>query len=291
MNYLIPSKTFFIGEYAALNHGPAILLTTYPCFEMSTQKNQKNQIFLEEKSPGHRWWSQLKTKEELLYWLDPYHGLGGMGASSAQFIGAYLLSFDFKSKDFSLESLMMAYQEFAWSGLGVPPSGYDLLAQIFNQCVYIHRDKKIYEGFGWPFKDLSFFLIHTGSKLATHQHLASLSPMDSNELLFSLVEKAKQAFILSDRFLLIEAINDYHQVLLKRSLVAEHSLIFIEAFQKNPDVLAIKGCGAMGSDLLLLLVDKTKKALIQENLLAQSWKIIATEKDLYTGSPLIAMSQ
>jgi hypothetical protein len=84
-----------------------------------------------------------------------------------------------------------------------------------------------------------------------------------------------------------DAVNAYHYQLIRMDLVAEHTVRHIESFKKQPDVLAIKGCGAMGSDVLLLLIPTSQQAEFSHYLSKKGWSILATSADLYAGPPII----
>lgn len=91
MKWLIPAKTFLLGEYAALAGASAILLTTYPCFELTLTSKNNQLSEIHPKSPAGVWWQQQHLDHGLI-WNDPYTERGGLGASSAQFLASYLAS-------------------------------------------------------------------------------------------------------------------------------------------------------------------------------------------------------
>ena len=286
MKWLIPAKTFLVGEYAAIVGGPAILLTTNPCFELVLSKEASGCGFHPD-SPAHQWWMRQQRTDVKLTWHDPYQGHGGMGASSAQFLGTYLASQYLQNQSIVKENLLTAYMECAWHGEGMPPSGYDVLAQSSFGCVYIDKTKEHYQSYRWPFEDLAFVLVHTGQKLATHDHLQNLKlPAQPSELV-EIVRLAKKAFEMGNSPLLIDAVNAYREQLLCLGLVAQHSIQHVRFFQTWPDVLAAKGCGARGSDVILLLIYKEKLPKCIKKLSALDWQIIATHEDLYMGPGFI----
>src|SRR4051794_40802652 len=126
MKWRIPAKTFLLGEYSALTGASAILITTSPSFELSLVNEEllKN---IHPNSPAGQWWKGHQITSKGLSWFDPYQDLGGLGASSAQFLGAYLASCSFLGVEPNKNALLKAYYEFAWRGEGLKPSGYDLL--------------------------------------------------------------------------------------------------------------------------------------------------------------------
>lgn len=281
MKWFIPAKTFLLGEYAAVAEASAILLTTMPCFELSLIP-EKGIYGIHPQSPAGIWWQQQSISGYGLSWHDPYSACGGLGASSAQFLGSYLASCQVHNKKPNTEAMLQAYYQSAWTGAGLKPSGYDVIAQSRQGCVYINKQKKIIQSLTWPFADLSFFLIHTGIKLATHHHLQDTvlpKPIDS---LSSLVDKAKQAFENINSHQLIMSINQYHEQLLALNLVIEHSKHLIEQFKKESEILAIKGCGALGADVLLLITSRLNAPILHKKLMSNNWNILATEQSLFT---------
>lgn len=288
MKWLIPAKTFLLGEYVALIGGPSLLVTTYPCFELSLSYKPGLEG-IHPQSPAGRFWLQHRHDSYGLVWNDPYHGRGGMGASSAQFLGAYLAHMAILHQKPQHMALLKVYKETVSTGR-INPSGYDVLAQSLHRCVYIHQH--YCQSLIWPFPNISFILVHTGKKLATHEHLQKLElePVSSASLaeLATLVESAKSAFISCDEHAFISAIHTYHKILVSLELVAPHSQSQLETLLKHPHILAAKGCGAMGADVLLVLVPKEKLEEVSTYCLTQNLDVLATsETNLHQNKALI----
>lgn len=290
MKWQIPAKTFLLGEYAALAGSASIILTTTPCFEFTLVENQQGIQGVHTNSPAGRWW-QCKQMLQGATWFDPYNNRGGVGASSAQFIGVYLATHHLLCSNANLRDLFINYIKLAWDGEGCKPSGYDVLAQTQNCCVYIDRQHNVLKSYNWNFPDIAFILLHSGVKLATHQHLKSITLLPEVNQLTAITQQAQQAFIDADSNTLIKMVNNYHQQLRHLNLVAPHSLRQIHLLQKQSDVLAIKGCGALGIDVILLIVPQA--TLIQKihTLTIDGWVILATSDDLYTGAALLHNTQ
>lgn len=282
----IPAKTFFLGEYAAIAGASAIILTTSPCFELSLS-NQLGLQGIHPESPAGRWWSEHGSNDMGLHWVDPYQCRGGMGASSAQFLGAYLASMYLQKKIANSQDMLDAYLQFAWQGKGLRPSGYDVLAQSQQSCVYIDIQNSFNQSMPWPFQDVAFILLHTSQKLATHHHLEAIKLPQPLHQLIAIVDRAKAAFEQVDSNYLVEAVNAYYQQLAQMNLVAEHTKHHIESFRKQPDILAAKGCGAMGSDVILLLVPTNEQVALSQRLSQQGWNVLATSLNLHTEKSLI----
>jgi len=280
MKWLIPAKTFLLGEYAAIAGSSALVLTTSPCFELSVSQEPGLQG-IHPDSPAGRWWSRHGDKGMGLHFYDPYQGRGGMGASSAQFVGVYQAARWMQASAHTPEDLLTAYLQSAWDGRGLSPSGYDVWAQILHGCVYLNRQQQTYHAYEWPFPDLAFVLLHTGQKLATHHHLQTATLPKELDQLAEIVESAKFAIESVDSSRMIRAVNAYHQQLMGMHKVAKHSVRHIESLQKQPQVLAMKGCGAMGADVLLLLVPASELALSVSRFSTSGWEVLATSDDLY----------
>lgn len=288
MKWQIPAKTFLLGEYAALAEASAIILTTTPYFELSLTDNEEL-TGIHPESPAGIWWQQEKCSDKGLSWYDPYDGCGGMGASSAQFLASYLATCTLQNKKPELNTMLTAYYQSSWSGVGLRPSGYDVIAQSQQGCVYINKQTKTIQSYNWPFKDLSFLLIHTGVKLATHHHLQTATLPTQINPLSEIVDDAKQAFDQINSEQLISTINNYHHKLTELNLVAQHSLDFIAQLKTYHEVLAIKGCGALGADILLVLTARQDLPFLSDKLRSQHWSLLATEENITPiyKSPLI----
>lgn len=253
MKWEIPAKTFLLGEYAALQGESALILTTAPCFTLSLAKGSGS-TEIHPDSPAGRFWQQGKQGRDL-NWQDPWEGRGGLGASSAQFIGAYYAKAFLESSRVDPASLLEAYYEAAWSGKGIKPSGYDVLAQTQpSGCgVFINKNQNILKSTPWPFKDLGLILLHTGKKLATHIYLADTRLPREINTLARLAEQGFSSFQEKNSQRLIKAVNDCYHALEAMSLLAPHTREMIGDLKKHPEILAMKGCGALGSDVILLL--------------------------------------
>lgn len=279
MKITIPAKTFLLGEYVAIAEGPAIIITTNPCFELQVT-NQEELTGIHQDSPAGLWWQKTPHPHQGLSWTDPYNGRGGLGASSAQFLASYLADCALQHITPNLISMLTAYYEVAWNGVGLKPSGYDVIAQSQQACVYINKQNKIVTAYDWPFADLSFIIVHTGKKLATHHHLQNTALPKEIKDLSLIADKANDAFAQIASEQLINCINDYHQQLAALGLIADHTQVAIADLCKNPEILAIKGCGALGADTILLLTKQEHAASLESKVVAQGWLIVATTKDL-----------
>jgi mevalonate kinase len=278
----IPAKTFLLGEYVAMTGGPAIVLTTSPCFEitLSLTSNTIDSRPIHPQSPAGLLWAKTSHVEQL-NWHDPYRERGGLGASSAQFLGAYLADTYLNHQTMTQQTMLEQYFSYAWSGRGLRPSGYDVLAQLSSGCVFIHQNEKQCVSYPWPFDDIGFILIHTMQKLATHEHLRQVALPQALSSLEVVVHAAKQAFNDANSEQLINAVNTYHQTLQHMGLMASHTCAMLEELRVHFDCLAMKGCGAMGADVLLLLVSRQYLSANVVRLSQLGYTVLATSNELY----------
>ena len=271
----VPSKTFLLGEYVALKGGPVLVLTTEKYFKLLVTLNREQKIDVQGihmKSPAGK---LIKSKVDFykhyaIKFIDPYPNLGGFGASTAQFIMVMALKKHISSQSIQDVEFLEEYNKFAWDGEGIPPSGADLVSQLHGKICFFHKVKKEVKTFVWPFSDVEYGLIHTGSKLVTYTYLKKLS--DFNELaLAPIVQAALVSLNDANSKSFIECIKNYADVLQAQDLVAEKTQEILKLLAENPDILACKGCGALGADVILILFKSSKKndviSWVKENML------------------------
>lgn len=274
----IPAKTFLLGEYAALAGESAIILTSKPCFSIEIIE-EKKLINIHPDSPAGLFWQRFNLNHGLRF-HDPYQGIGGLGASSAQFVGAVQayckLSGQLLDDDFLLDN----YYQVAWPGQGIKPSGYDVLAQTRQGCVYINRNQQQVVEYSWDFNDVSLLLVHSGRKLATHHHLTGISELSGTLTLSNIVEKAKKAFADKSSSTLIDCINEYQHHLSQMNLSAPHTQALIKWIKKETSLLAIKGCGALGADIILMITENADFPRTIALLQQKGLNILANHQDI-----------
>jgi len=286
MKISIPSKTFLLGEYLVLSGGPGIVVNTAPSFHVyiSNEANQATGKYrgFDPQSPAGKFLDKNQNifQDVIIDFQDPHEGKGGFGASSAQFAAMYALKHNIDELD--LQSLIEEFQELAWDGTGFAPSGVDLISQIQGGITYFHRNTLELKSFTWPFTDIHFCLLHTGNKLATHEHLKDLNHF-SDEKLIEIVETAYSALEDNKSSDFVSAIQSYRSALHRENLIHDHTLSLLEKADKLPGILASKGCGALGADVILLIyetghLDPLTQWAIKENL-----AMIATDKDISQG--------
>lgn len=265
MVFTIPGKTFLAGEYLALHEGPTLVFLSQPCFELSVKSGRGGISGIHAESPAGLF---IRKHQEYfanfdLEFKDPYAGRGGFGASTAQFLGSYALWLYKESHHQDMEKLLDfkhlldAYYEVAWKGEGLRPSGADLVGQLKGSFTFFEKRRGLISVKSWPFDDLEFFLFHTGNKVATHEHLKNLGDFSSESLekSFALI---RESFETHDSGLFAKGINSYAQSLQELNFTCEGTLSMLADMRQIPGVVAVKGCGALGADVILAVTTKNQ---------------------------------
>lgn len=291
----VGSKTFLLGEYLAIQEGPSIVLSTSPRFSLviSSQDEgvRREDLAIGVRSPAGKFMREYQS--EFSRWNfrfhDPHAGLGGLGASSAQFALVYdwlhQNSKAEKSNPVYWRNLLSDYRRCAWDGVGLPPSGADVVAQITGGVCYF--DGRLLEAsrLNWGFAELSFTLIRTGVKLATHEHLKSTHDLNEDELssLREIVLRAHRSLLNSDADGIVAAVSDYGSILNRHGWVAPGTLNLLNSLRADcPEVWAAKGCGAMGADVILALHSRQSAEKLRAWAAAKGLTVCATGAESLT---------
>lgn len=259
----VPGKTFLAGEYLALQGGPTLVFLSQPCFELEASKGGGALRGIHEESPAglfirkhHDCFSKFD-----LYFRDPYQGRGGFGASTAQFLAAYAFCL-FKEapqqdmeKLLDLKHLLEAYYEVAWQGQGQRPSGADLVGQVKGSLTFFEKRQGLISVKSWPFADLEIFLIHTGNKVATHEHLKSLPNFDGTALEKSF-QMIRESFDTQQSSHFVTGVQSYAHALETLGFTCTETLSLLKDLRQLPGVATAKGCGALGADVVLAVTAK-----------------------------------
>ena len=267
----VPSKTFLLGEYVALNGGPAIIMQTEPRFLMEVESISDDRESKEIQNPFHQdsIAGKLFCKKNSIFsdkrisFIDPHNGSGGWGRSSAEFALLYALAqqggsevSNYFGSDIDLKQILTDYQSIAAESGKPSPSGADVIGQITGGVTFFHRNEGRVQKFSWPFSDIGVILFSTGTKLKTHEHLEKINNYDFSELIPS-VQKAQQAFQAKDSGIFVQAMNEFAQSLSTLGLVAEHTINILKQIN-HPSVLSKKGCGALGADVVAVVFDSNQ---------------------------------
>lgn len=225
---------------------------------------------------------------EILFY-DGYQQKGGFGASTAQFLALYQFCLieknDFKNlsiEEKSLETILLEYWQCQSDLSQTSPSGNDLLAQHFagfniiekefisnnqNEDKIQNKMKIQRRSLEWKFRNLDFTLCLTGNKTPTHTHLQNLKSFDEKKLV-QIQGKIEGAFDSGNERSFAEEINHWYEELLDLQLVCENTQRLVRDFNKEMSIhssrMAIKGCGALGSDVLFILYDKSDTSLVKD---------------------------
>jgi mevalonate kinase len=263
----VPGKTFLVGEYLALVGGPSILLSTGPRFSLHVQADEAADLRpgpFHAQSPAGKYLvrHQRDLSRFQFEFSDPHAGKGGLGASSAQWVllhalrkGIYQGELPIRPEEIDWSALLDEYRTCAWSGEGAAPSGADVVSQLCGGVtLYDGREFKA-RRLDWSFSSLSFTLVRTGEKLATHEHLKGPQAAP-HEALRACVSEARTAFESSDESRLVRAVGQYAEALAESGRVAPATLKLLADIRTQSEwALAAKGCGAMGADVILILHD------------------------------------
>ncbi len=282
------------GEYAVLKSGAALIAATSPSFEIHFARGRGEFSHFHQDSPAGRFIRERAAffaKFDISF-LDPT-GLGGLGASTAQFLAVYFFHEQREACLFETEReldhhhLLKTYLECAWQGEGFAPSGADLIGQERGYLSLVDKSAGQFKSFSWNLTHLGFHLIHTGMKLATHEHLKVTMDFSVEEMKksFSLIEAAIHPVgdILQREDSFILGINQYAQALGRQGLTAPHSIDLLTEISNLSGVRAAKACGAMGSDVLFVVVEKNSREVLQHYIQAKKLRELGTEDSLSAG--------
>lgn len=327
----VPGKTFVVGEYLALAGGPSIIVNTAPCFEFSWESGPAGRAALQaagddrtpiihhpfhQNSPAGQWLkgavcessSRGARTENVIQFKDPFQGRGGLGASTAEFVGAWIFRHwlahpaEWDKAGTIVASLEDRRETIAptwkservgssrfrdllddYRSTGAQGSGADLVSQVTGGVAVWDATTDEMRRFRWPFQDLALSLFFTGKKVATHEHLATLTPLDEgvHTEMRSWVEDAVQALALEDADRFIASVRGFGKVLDDAGRVADHTRALLEDLADCSGVRAAKGCGAMGSDVLLVLHDRGAGGDLSAFRDAHGLKLVGTDADLW----------
>jgi len=297
----IPGKTFCFGEYAALVGGSAFLITTKPGFEIEFEAStEKQSCPFHPQSPAGTYYEN--NKEFFSSWQvtfkDHYQGRGGFGASTAQFIGLSYFKRQTEAYDATIsqssfyKSIWQDYQDVNKqlnpNLLPVQlPSGYDLWAQLIGSVSTLKRistnDGDVqfnHQRMVWPFSELEFFIVPTGFKVATHEHLGTLNP-DSLKGLSQLSDKMMVSLHDKDSDGFTEGLRLWNQRLKSLELVHPHTLDLLGKLAQFSEIVFAKGCGALGADILFVAYKRGNQQRVKSILAELNLNEVYDQSDLW----------
>lgn len=288
--FSIPGKTFLAGEYLALQGGPTLVFLSQPCFQLEVQKGQGSLGSIHPQSPAGLFIG--KHQEDFakfdLKFVDPYKGRGGFGASTAQFLATYVFWLHKEAhqmdmqKNIDLKQLLETYYECAWAGVGQRPSGADLVGQYNGFLTFFEKRVGAISIADWPFSDLDFFLIHTGNKVATHEHLKNLVEFDASRLEDSFVI-IRNSFETKKSDMFIAGVSAYGEALKDLHFTCPETLVLLQDVRQLWGVRAAKGCGALGADVVLVVTDKEASAELKKYCKDHRLSILSSSENISSG--------
>lgn len=253
-----PSKTFLIGEYLATQGGTAIIAATTPRFQLEVSSGKTGISGISPICPAGKFldrhsgdFADLEIKFQ-----DPHSGAGGLGASSAQY--ALLLYFWIHvikgKKDISRQAFnhLEEYIGDSWSGVGMKPSGADMVAQITGDVSVVNPSTHTVYSTKWPFEKLAFSLFRTGRKVATHLHLQNVSLVPKG-ILQEIADVTVKGLQEKSETIFLAGVKTYGETLAQFGFLDNESAKTIKAIYTWPETLAVKGCGAMGADIIMIV--------------------------------------
>ncbi len=269
----VASKTFFVGEYAVLEHFSGIVLSTSPRFELTCERVGENieggSLQLNCSLGGERALSRLISKnEELLNpyninFIDPHNRCGGFGASSARFLMLARLIKELKGEKFCIFETIRLFQDLGFdenNQNSLKPSGADIATQFVGGVGILNQDEqgeKAVTSINWVFDELRCLIFKTSCKVDTGRHLeglnSSFATCGAISPLRALVQTGVQAFFEKKSTDIIDVVNEYSNVMNKIGLTHDYTNNLLSQMRGHDVVLAVKGCGAMAADVVIVL--------------------------------------
>lgn len=279
----VPGKTFLVGEYTATQGGPSLIFTSRPLFKLLIEPKASDSCLspFHPQSPAGQWYEQYRKKlaHYRFSFINPYN-VGGLGASTAEFLSLYRFSLSILKQTMPANTELVRLYQSLCKQQGTLPSGADLIAQQHRGISFYFPQQGLQSSSNWPFEELSLLLFHTNHKLATHEHLKELPQQQDYTTLADIALTTCKAFQNKDRQIFIEAITAFAKELKQQQLVSPYTNRLLEKLSTSPEVLAAKGCGALGSDVILVLCCPHNQSTITALMQTFNCPLIASDKEL-----------
>jgi mevalonate kinase len=276
----VPSKTFLVGEYAVLKGAPALIAATGPSFEFRALNDVPTQQSLfHASSPAGVWFheSEIVLKSWKVDLDDPHKGAGGFGASGAQFVFYHALA-TYTQSGRTQDDVQDVWQDFkACDKSG--GSGADVVAQTLGGITCFSSTPFEAKSYDWPFDETDFVIIRTGNKVTTHMHLAQQQLPNLDDLTAA-SNVAVEGFFKSNIEEFASGVAVFQKEMLKAGLQSEGALPILEKLNSAPGVLVTKGCGAMGADTVLAVIDNEYRTEFFQAIREWNFHAVATSLDL-----------
>lgn len=276
MKLEVPGKTYLFGEYSVLLGGAAIGLATQPCFQINyqppTPAAAPGLIQFHPESPAARYLEKHK-KSVAATLQDPYL-LGGFGRSTAEYWAVLIPDLLTNPRDF--HALLAEYKSLHQG------SGIDLAFQYFGSVCLADPTHGFFQTFSWHFENLDFFVLSTGKKIATHEHLKTLD-LDSLKDLPALSEKLTHVYAENKEFEFLSLMKQWCALLMEHKLIHPDSLELKARLESFESIKLAKPCGALGADVILVFFAKSQKESVKNFLYQNDFLIQAHSSDLAPG--------
>lgn len=264
-----PAKTFILGEYSVLDGGPAVLINTAPRFRCVFSKDsQAKPLSFPKKSPVSQWASghQEEFKDLSLKWTDPFQGKGGLGFSSAQFnmlYGYSLMRQGVSLDQISPQKIWRVYREMEFEGW--IPSGADVVSQwVGGVCLFQQNPLRV-RSLMLPLPSIECLIVRTGERLNTYEYLKDLKLKDVSALK-NLAQEGVIALESGDEKSFLKIVNEYGLALSDQGFVTEHTKNILQELQTFKEIKALKGCGAMGAEMIIIFYKKEQDENLRKKL-------------------------
>lgn len=274
MKFEVPGKTFLVGEYSVLLGGSALGLATQPGFEISFERNynQQDSVSFHPESPAGLYLKK-NSKSLMVSIKDPYPH-GGFGRSTAEYWAAVVPDLIKTNKNF-----YEIFDEYKSLHMG---SGIDLAFQYFGNVCLADPLLQLYQTFNWHFENLDFYILSTGFKVATHEHLKTLDLKSLHELPV-LSNRITQIYAENKEFEFLSLMKQWCALLEKYQLTHPNSLEMKAQLESFESIKLAKPCGALGADVIIVFFAKTHKLSVKNYLTENNFQIQAHSSDLVTG--------
>ncbi len=319
----IPSKTFVIGEYLALEGTASMLLATKPCFIVKTKSvsphlensEDSDRLFTEfhPDSPAGKLCRQLKQKET--YFIeDPHENGGGFGRSTAEYLSVFIHDLILKKKSFNstensrtvspVEETKTPEIEFYRGKQEVNEFILNNLRSFiatYQSCVSNYKPSgadlvaQVCGGLCW-YDGMNFSCEQLGWPFPGYDicifktgykqktHKHLRDIKNKNlKLLIPTLISARLSLEQANLRMFCQSINDYYDILGGLGLSDPKVQARVHRLREQPEVLAAKACGAMGMDTVLIISRLSDENKVRKFAEEQGFSLVSQLKQSHPG--------
>ena len=256
--------------------GSVLGVATTPGFSMQTISQENFSFPFSEQSPAGLLWSESKRK--FPFQFQDHIGWGGFGKSTAEYLSVLIPTLKANS---NFSDIRLQYQSIS-EKCGARVSGLDMAIQYFGRILHFDQESQVYQSLGWNFSDFEFFIVSTGLKVKTHEHLATLNldqirhfPRISNPIVELYFKKNGEDFC--------RGLNEWSDFLVREQFIQKESLELSLNLRKSPEILSAKPCGAMGADVIFVMCRTENFSHVKHKISELNLNICATTQDIAMG--------